>query len=87
MPLVSSNSKPGVHIAWKTVTYRSVALLVLAGLGIFFVSLRFAFPQFTQSTINAADSFGGKLLEAVAGAASNPSKSGARFSAGALHRA
>ena len=77
MPLVSSNSKPGVHIAWKTVTYRSVALLVLAGLGIFFVSLRFAFPQFTQSTINAADSFGGKLLEAVAGAASNQVKPGA----------
>jgi len=77
VPLVSSNSKPGVHIAWKTVTYRSVALLVLAGLGIFFVSLRFAFPQFTQSTINAADSFGGKLLEAVAGAASNQVKPGA----------
>ena len=77
MPLVSSNSKPGVHIAWKTVTYRSVALLVLAGLGIFVVSLRFAFPQFTQSTINAADSFGGKLLEAVAGAASNQVKPGA----------
>ena len=66
--MVSSNSKPGIHIAWKTVTYRSVVLLVLAVLLVFFISLRFAFPQFTQSTIKAADSLGTKLLEAVAGA-------------------
>jgi hypothetical protein len=75
VPLVSSN-KPGIHVAWKTVTYRSVALLVLAVVLIFFISLRLAFPQFTQSTIKAADSFGAKLLEAVAGAAGNPAKSG-----------
>jgi hypothetical protein len=75
VPLVSSNSKPGIHIAWKTVTYRSVVLLVLAIVLLFFICLRFAFPQFTQSTIKAADSFGFKLLEAVAGAG-NPVKSG-----------
>ena len=73
---MSSNRKPGVHIAWKTVTYRSVALLVLAALLVFAVSLRFAFPQFTQSTMKAADGFGTKLLEAVAGAAGNSTKSG-----------
>ena len=27
----SQTRKPGIHIAWKTVTYRSVALLILAG--------------------------------------------------------
>jgi hypothetical protein len=75
VPLVSSN-KPGIHVAWKTVTYRSVALLALAGALVFFVSVRFAFPQFTQSTIKAADGLGTKLLEAVAGAAGNPAKSG-----------
>ena len=65
--LVSSNSKPGIHIAWKTVTYRSVALLVLAVLLVIFVGMRFAFPQFTESGIKAADSLGTKLLEVVAG--------------------
>ena len=76
MPLVSSNSKPGIHIAWKTVTYRSVALLVLAVALVFFIGMRFAFPQFTENTVKAADGFGTKLLEAVAGAAGNPAKSG-----------
>ena len=75
MPLVSSNSKPGIHIAWKTVTYRSVALLVLAVLLILFAGMHFAFPQFTESTIQAADGFGMKMLEVVAGAG-NPAKSG-----------
>ena len=74
MALVSPNRKPGIHIAWKTVTYRSVALLVLAGLLVFFVGMRFAFPQFTDNEIKAADGFGMKMLEAVAGAA-GPAKS------------
>jgi len=71
-----SNRKPGIHIAWKTVTYRSVALLVLAGLLVFFVGMRLAFPQFTETGIKAADGFGMRLLEAVAGAAGGPAKSG-----------
>ena len=28
----SNDNKPGIHIAWKTVTYRSVMLMVLAGM-------------------------------------------------------
>ena len=74
MAFVSPNHKPGIHIAWKTVTYRSVALLALAGLLVFLVSMRFAFPQFTDNEIKAADGFGMKMLEAVAGAAT-PAKS------------
>ncbi len=52
------------------------------GAGVF-CELAIAFPQFTQNTIKAADGFGTKLLEAVAGAAGNPAKSG---SAGAQQR-
>jgi hypothetical protein len=74
--VVSPIRKPGIHIAWKTVTYRSVALTILLGILIFFISLRFAFPQFTDSGIKAANGFGMRLLEAVAGAASGPAKSG-----------
>ncbi len=73
---VSSNSKPGIHIAWKTVTYRSVMLGVLAIILVLFAGMRFAFPQFTESTIKAADGLSSKMLEAVAGVAGNPAKSG-----------
>ena len=76
MALVSSSRKPGVHIAWKTVTYRSVALAVLAVVIVFAIGLRLAFPQFTESGIKAADGFGMHLLEAVAGVAGGPAKPG-----------
>lgn len=65
----SDNRKPGIHIKWKTVTYRSVALLILAGAAIFFIAVRVAFPQFTENTIQAADNVASKILERVAGMA------------------
>jgi hypothetical protein len=70
--LVSPNRKPGIHIAWKTVTYRSVALLVLLVLVVFFLGMRLTFPQFTDSGIKAVNGLGMKALEAVAGAAPKP---------------
>jgi hypothetical protein len=73
--LVSANRKPGIHIAWKTVTYRSVALTVLAGVLAFSIGIRLAFPQFTDNSIKAADGLGRHLLELVAGAG-GPAKSG-----------
>jgi len=65
----SANRKPGIHIAWTTVTYRSVALLILAGAAVFFIAMRAAFPQFTDSSIKKANDVAGKLLEKVAGMA------------------
>jgi quercetin dioxygenase-like cupin family protein len=65
----SQTRKPGYHIAWKTVTYRSVALLILAGAAIFFVALRLTFPQFTENSIKAASNVADKALERVAGMA------------------
>ena len=65
----SSTRKPGIHIAWKTVTYRSVALLIVAGAAIFFVAIRFTFPQFTESGIKAASGLASRALERVAGMA------------------
>jgi hypothetical protein len=56
-------------VAWKTVTYRSVALLILAVAAVFFVALRLAFPQFTESSIQAANNAASKVLEKVAGMA------------------
>jgi hypothetical protein len=67
--LVSANRKPGIHIAWKTVTYRSVALTVLGSVVLFSIGVRLAFPQFTDNSIKAADGLGRHLLEMVAGAA------------------
>jgi FecR protein len=65
----SENRKPGIHVAWTTVTYRSVALLILAGCAILFVAMRVAFPQFTQAGVKKADDVASRLLERVAGMA------------------
>jgi hypothetical protein len=72
---VSSKRKPGVYIAWKTVTYRSVLLIVLAVALVFGVAMHFAFPQFTDSTVKAAGSMTTSMLERIAGMAPPPDKS------------
>ena len=69
LSVATTTRKPGIHVAWKTVTYRSVALLILAGAVVFFIALRVAFPTFTQSGIDAADHAASKVLEKVAGLA------------------
>ena len=68
----SVNRKPGIHLAWTTVTYRSVALLIIAVAIIFFVAMRVAFPQFTENSVKAGENAAGKLLERVAGMAPAP---------------
>ncbi len=65
----SSTRKPGIHVAWKAVTYRSVALLILGGAALFFGAMRLTFPQFTQNGIKAASGFANRALERVAGMA------------------
>jgi hypothetical protein len=65
----SAQRKPGIHVAWTAVSYRSVALVFLVIVVGFFVFLRFTFPQFTQSGIKKADDLADKLLEKVAGMA------------------
>jgi hypothetical protein len=64
----SSSSKPGIHVAWKTVTYRSVALVVLFAAVLLFIGMNFAFPQFTQKGVKSVSKLGGSLLEIIAGA-------------------
>jgi hypothetical protein len=72
---VSSKRKPGVYIAWKTVTYRSVLLIMLAVALVFGVAMHFAFPQFTDSTVKAAGNMTTSMLERIAGMAPPPDKS------------
>jgi hypothetical protein len=72
----SQTRKPGIHVAWTTVTYRSVALMILAGAAIFFAAMKFAFPQFTDNSLKAANGVASKVLERVAGMAP-PAGSGA----------
>src|SRR5712672_1922673 len=61
--------KPGYHIAWKTVTYRSVALLIMAGAALFLIAVRLTFPQFTENSLKALGKIANKGLEHVAGMA------------------
>ncbi len=70
-----SGRKSGIQIAWKTVTYRSVFLLVLAVLLALGVGARLAFPEFSQNTVKAASNLITNLLERVAAPESSP-KSG-----------
>src|SRR5258708_23812480 len=65
----SETRKPGYHIAWKTVTYRSVALLIMAGVALFLIAVRLTFPQFTENSIKAVGSIANKALQRVAGMA------------------
>jgi hypothetical protein len=65
----SANRKSGIHVAWTTVTYRSVALLIMAALAVLFIVLRVAFPQFTENSLKAGEHAGSNLLERVAGMA------------------
>ena len=65
----SSTRKPGIHVAWKTVTYRSVALLIVAAAGVSLLALRLAFPQFSENSMQAAGGAVSKVLERVAGMA------------------
>jgi hypothetical protein len=63
---VSSGRKSGIQIAWKTVTYRSVVLMILAALGIMTAGVRLAFPDFSQNTVKAATNLFTNLLEHIA---------------------
>jgi hypothetical protein len=76
---VSSNHKPAIQIAWKTVTYRSVVLAVAAVLVAFSLAVRFAFPQFSDNQLKSVDRFATALVERLAGAAAQ-SKAGAMSS-------
>jgi len=64
---VSNQPKPGIYVAWKTVTYRSVVLSVLAAIAILVVVLHVIFPKLTDSTVKAAGKISTTLLEKVAG--------------------
>ena len=66
---MSERRKPGIYLAWRTVTYRSVVLMVLAVLVVFAAALHFAFPQATQSGIEQAAKLTSRLFEAIAGEA------------------
>jgi hypothetical protein len=74
---VSSKRKPGVYIAWTTVTYRSVLLALLVVALVFGAAMHFAFPQFTDSTVKAAGNLTTNVLERIAGMAPPPDKSSA----------
>jgi len=65
----SDDRKSGIHVAWTTITYRSVFLLILAGAAILFIAMRAVFPQFTQNSVKAGEGLVGKLLHRVGGMA------------------
>jgi hypothetical protein len=73
---VASNRKSGIQIAWKTVTYRSVLLMIFGVMALLTVGARLAFPDFSENTVKAASNLFTNLLEHVA-APTTTGKSGA----------
>jgi hypothetical protein len=63
---VPAHQKPGIQIAWKTVTYRSVISFILAVLLAIVIGTHFAFPEFSANTTRAVGSLFSNLLERVA---------------------
>jgi hypothetical protein len=63
---VRTNRKSGIQIAWKTVTYRSVFLIIFTILMVMVAGARLAFPEFSQNTVKAATNLFSNLLERIA---------------------
>lgn len=66
---MSNKNKPGLYVAWKTVTYRSVIIALLGVVVILGAVMHAVFPKFTDSTVKAAGKISTDLLEKVAGLA------------------
>ncbi len=66
---MSNKLKPEVYVAWKTVTYRSMLLLMLGVAVILGAVMHLAFPKFTDASVQAAGNLSKGLLEKVAGLA------------------
>jgi hypothetical protein len=66
---VSEKSKPGIYLAWRTVTYRSVVLMVVAVLLAIAVAMHFALPQVTDAGVKQVSKLTDRLLEGIAGEA------------------
>lgn len=76
---MSDQRKPGVYLAWRTVTYRSVALIVLAFVVVASIAMHFAFPQVTDNGVQQITKLSTSLLERIAGEAT-PDKANAATS-------
>lgn len=66
---MSNKGKPGIYLAWRTVTYRSVALIALAITCVFAIIMHFAFPQVTDAGVKQVTKLSSSLLERIAGEA------------------
>ena len=77
--------RSGIQIAWKTVTYRSVMLMVGAVLTAAALGANMAFPEFTQSTMKSASNTFTNLMERLAGSG-DAGKPGGEFATGTHHR-
>ncbi len=66
---MSNKLRPEVYVAWKTVTYRSLLLMMLGAALIFGALMHLAFPKFTDDSVKAVGNLSRGLLEKVAGLA------------------
>ena len=64
---MSDKNKAGIYLAWRTVTYRSVVLMIMAVLLVAVVVMHFALPQVTDAGVQQVSKLTDRLLEGIAG--------------------
>ena len=71
-----AKKEPGIHVAWTTISYRSVMMAVVALLAAVVFGMYLMFPDATKRGINSAGSFFQGLLERIGGGGKPSEKPG-----------
>lgn len=71
-----AKKEPGIHVAWTTISYRSVLLLVVAILAAVVFGMYLMFPETTKKGIDSAGSLFQGLLEKIGGSGKASTKPG-----------
>ncbi len=66
---VAAKEKPGIHVAWTTVTYRSVFLLLLAVVLVLALVAYFLAPEQTRKQANKVAALFSRMMEKIGGSA------------------
>ena len=67
--MANNNNKPGLYVAWKQVTYRSVIMAVVGIALIIGAILHVAFPKFSDSTVKVIGQISTSIFQKIAGLA------------------
>jgi hypothetical protein len=74
--VVPTRKETGIHVAWTTISYRSVLMIVVALLALLVLGMYLAFPDATKKGIDSAGSFFQGLFAKIGGSGKGNSNTG-----------